>query len=383
MISFALEEEQTLIQETVRRFAADLRSKQRAHEKSGVDASFRKRYHELGLDLLTVPTELGGQAAPLVTSLIAHEELAFGDPGAAVALGAAQSYIEAVLQLGDAAQQQRLLAPFALTTPPTGAIAFSEAKMSTTDFATSAKKDGNEFVLHGDKSFVLGGAADHLIVFAMLDGVPAAFAVPKSSAVKPGERYGLVGLEAVVTAPVSFENVRIPKENRLCGGDDFAKNVRRFFARIGLTNAARQVGLARSSYEFALAYTQERKAFGKPVAHFQAISFALADMHMDVESARWLLWRAATEIDRDLSTAAEAIVHANEAAFRVADQGVQLLGGAGFVKDYPAEKWLRDTKALALFSPPDEWLQLVTADGELESNLATALPSCALQPFFT
>jgi acyl-CoA dehydrogenase len=141
--------------------------------------------------------------------------------------------------------------------------------------------------------------------------------------------------------------------------------------------------LARASYDFALDYTQERKAFGKPVAHFQAISFSLADMLMDVDAARWLLWRAATEPSLG-ALAAEAIAHANEAAWRVADWGVQLLGGAGFVKDYPVEKWLRDTKALALFSMPSECAHLIVASAELDdASVCVGLPSTALQPFFT
>jgi alkylation response protein AidB-like acyl-CoA dehydrogenase len=151
-----------------------------------------------------------------------------------------------------------------------------------------------------------------------------------------------------------------------------------------LLNAARQVGLARAAYEFALGYTQERKAFGKPVAHFQSIAFTLADMAMDVDAARWMVWKAATELDKGkwISTVAAA-AHANEAAWRVADNGVQLLGGAGYVKDYPVEKWLRDVKALALFAPSSELADMALAGAELGTPVATGLPSTAIQPFFT
>jgi len=152
-------------------------------------------------------------------------------------------------------------------------------------------------------------------------------------------------------------------------------------------NAARQVGLARAAYEFALEYTQERKAFGKPVAHFQSIAFALADMAMDVDAARWMVWRAATELEKgSWSSAVAATAHANEAAWRVADNGVQLLGGAGYVKDYPVEKWLRDTKALALFAPPSELAELMLAGEVLGHHISgnpQGLPSTAIQPFFT
>jgi alkylation response protein AidB-like acyl-CoA dehydrogenase len=149
-------------------------------------------------------------------------------------------------------------------------------------------------------------------------------------------------------------------------------------------NAARQVGLARAAYEFALEYTQDRKAFGKPVAHFQSVAFTLADMAMDVEAARWMVWRAATELEKGTwSSTVAATAHANEAAWRVADNGVQLLGGAGYVKDYPVEKWLRDTKTLALFAPPSEVAELALAGVELGTPVSTGLPSTAIQPFFT
>src|SRR6185312_6983510 len=174
---------------------------------------------------------------------------------------------------------------------------------------------------------------------------------------------------------------------RLLAGGELVKRLEHVFARAMVINAARQVGLARAAYEFALEYTQDRKAFGKPVAHFQSIAFTLADMAMDVDAARWMVWRAATQLDKgDWSSTVAAAAHANEAAWRVADNGVQLLGGAGYVKDYPVEKWLRDTKALALFAPPSEIAELVAAGFELGHHVSGeghSLPSTAMQPFFT
>jgi hypothetical protein len=162
--------------------------------------------------------------------------------------------------------------------------------------------------------------------------------------------------------------------------------MRRMWARIGVTTAARQVGLARASFENALAYTQERVAFGKPVAHFQAVSFNLADMAMLVDAARWMVWRAAVELDAGkkgaVTAAFAAAAHANQLAWRVADDGVQLLGGAGFVQDYPAEKWMRDSKALALCGPSDELAALVVAGDAVgkPDELGPGLPSPWLQP---
>ncbi len=120
------------------------------------------------------------------------------------------------------------------------------------------------------------------------------------------------------------------------------------------------------------------------MAHFQAIAFTLADMAMEVDAARWMVWRAATELDKGkTASTVAAAAHANEAAWRVADNGVQLLGGAGYVKDYPVEKWLRDVKAMALFAPPSEVAEMALAGVELGQPIAPALPSSAVQPFFT
>jgi alkylation response protein AidB-like acyl-CoA dehydrogenase len=212
-----------------------------------------------------------------------------------------------------------------------------------------------------------------------------AFVVGAGTAgLRAGAKHALLGLEAVPAYEVVLDGCVVPEEQRLRGGGELVKQTERLFARWMLVTAARQVGLARAAYELALDYTQERKAFGKPVAHFQAIAFALADMATEVEAARWMVWRAASELDAGgwPSTVAAA-AHANEAAWRVADEGVQLLGGAGYVKDHPVEKWLRDTKALALFAPPTEIADLALAGAELGEPVGRGLPSSALQPFFT
>ena len=393
MISFALEEDQQMIQETVRKFAAEaLRPKLREHEKAGaLPGALRQKFHELGLGLLDAPEAAGGQGASLTTLALVQEELAFGDPGAAVALWAPHLAAQAILCLGDEAQQQRFLGRFADPKgfTRTGAVGYCERAAPLAGFHTTAKRQGAGWVLNGKKAFVVeGGSADLHVIFAQLDGTSgwdgaAAFVVEAGNpGLKGGERQRLLGLETVKVAEVILENCQIPDGNRL-NPTDFRAGVLKMFARGGLINAARQVGLARAAYEFALDYTQERKAFGKPVAHFQAIAFTLAEMATDVEAARWMVWRAASELERGEGTPlAEAVAHANEAAWRVADNAVQLLGGAGYVQDYPVEKWLRDTKALALFGPPSEAADLAVAARELGEPLS-GLPSSTLQPFFT
>jgi acyl-CoA dehydrogenase len=396
MISFGLEEDQQLIVDTVRKFAAEsIRPRLRELEKAGdVPAALRRQFHELGLGLLDAPEAAGGHGSSLVSAMLVHEELAWGDPGAAVALWAPHQAAQAILCLGDEAQQQRFLSRFAASdgAERLGALAYSEREAPLEGFHTTARKAGGEWILDGKKAFVVnGGRADLHVIFAQLDGTSgwdgaAAFVVEHDNAgLKAGARHVLLGLETVHAAEVILESCRIPDGNRLLSGGDFRGGVGRLMARMAMMNAARQVGLARAAYEFALAYTQERKAFGKPVAHFQAIAFQLAEMAMDVDSARWMVWRAARALDQGrLDTSQpEALAHANDAAWRVADNAVQLLGGAGYVQDYPVEKWLRDTKALALFSVPDEIAQLAVAGSELGHPIGGGLPSSLLQPFFT
>ncbi len=397
MISFSLDEEQQIIQETVRKFAADVvRPAMRAWEKAGaVPADARRTFHELGLGLLEAPEAAGGAGASAVTAALVQEELAAGDPGAAVALWAPHLSVAAILELGDEAQQKRLLARFAdpKGADRLGAVAWSEkGKPPVEGFSTVAEKKGAAWSIRGEKAFVVnGGRADLTVVFAQVEpgkgweGV-GAFVVEGGAGIKEGARHRLLGLETVHAAEIAID-ATVSDENRLRGGQGgFGESLRRFFQRAALMNAARQVGLARAAYDFALNYTQERHAFGKPVAHFQSIAFTLAEMHMDVEAARWMVWRAAAGMAADRPHArdvAQAAIHANEAAWRVADNAVQLLGGAGYVQDYPVEKWLRDTKALALFAPTDQLEQLALAQVELGNPVDVGFPSSAIQPIFT
>jgi acyl-CoA dehydrogenase len=392
MISFGLEEEQELARETVRKLATEaLRPQMREYERArAVPDALRQQAHELGLGTMDLPEALGGQGASLVTATIVHEELAVGDPGLAVALASPAAAAHAICALGDEAQRQRWVPRFTAADgwARRGAIAYSERGPGGAPdrFATTARADGDGYVIDGKKAWVVdGGAAELVVVFAQLDEAPAAFVVERDNpGLKVGPRHQSLGLDVVEAHELSFEGCRVGGDARLWGGGDFVAATARLLARLGLVNAARQVGLARASYELALEYTQERKAFGKAVAHFQAIAFTLADMHTDVEATRWMVWRAAVELERgEVGNAWSAIAHANEAAWRVADHGVQLLGGAGFIRDYPVEKWLRDTKALALHGPPSEALELEAAGAMLGHPVGSALPSPWVQPFFT
>lgn len=402
MISFALTEDQLMVQETARKFAVEeIRPRLREFEKArDVPDELRRRFFELGMSLVDIPEAQGGMGMGMLTAAVVHEELAFGDPGAAVALWGPHTVGAALVELATPEQARRLLERFASSDGwrARGAVAWSETGkgLPAEGFSTRAVRDGDGWILDGEKAFVVnGGRADLVVVFAQVDPAAgwkgiAAFAVEGTNpGLKPGAPSEWLGLETVHAQGIRLEGCRVADADRLAGSPDVVAATARFFARAAIVQAARQVGLARAAYEYALAYTQDRVAFGKPVAHFQAISFTLAEMAMDVDAARLMVWRAAVELDRGGRgaevAAAKAATQANDAAWRVADHAVQLLGGAGYVQDHPVEKWLRDTKALALASPTDQQSQLMTAALALgrPNDLGAPLPEPWLQPILT
>jgi acyl-CoA dehydrogenase len=395
MITFALTEDQELIREAAHRFAAEeIRPRLRELERAKSAEGLQQKFDALDLTLVDLPEAVGGSGLGTITSVLIHEELAWGDAGAAVALWAPHLVPAALAELASEDQAKRMLT---LLGRGRGAVAWSDAGIDRFGMASDyqpglasrphATEDGGNRAPPGDREgpFIDGekrhvinaGIAKAYVVFTRdwavyVDGERA----------KAGPRAEWLGLETVQAGSVRFEQA--PAE-RLTGASEYGVACRRFLTRATLMTAARQVGLARAAYETTLAYTQDRVAFGKPVAHFQAVSFTLAEMHMDVESARWLLWQAATAFDQGAPDAvalvAQAGVHANDAAWRVADHAVQLHGGAGFIQDFPVEKWLRDTKTLALIGGCDQDAQLVVAAHLLGGT--ADLPSPAIQPIVT
>ena len=398
MISFELTEEQSLVRETVRKFAAEeLRPVARTTERGGAcPRELRGRAAELGLGLLDVPEAQGGAGLGLLGAALVHEELAFGDAGLAIAILGPHAAPAALVELGTPEQAARLLDRLAAP-QARGAIAWSESGpgLPLGGFRTTARRDGDDWILDGEKAFVVnGGVAECVVVFAQDAGTTgwsgaSAFVLDgRGEGATAGARCEWLGLEVVHAAPVRLAGVRVPGRDRLAGAGGFVVGAQRMFARIAIANAARQVGLARAAYESALAYTQDRVAFGKVVAHFQAVSFTLAELAMEVDAARWMVWRAAASFDAGaegaLLHAAQAAVQANDAAWRVADHGVQLLGGAGFVQDHLAEKRMRDTKTLALLGPSDQdHLVAASCALGLTEDAGAGLPISALQPAVT
>ena len=419
MISFEPTEDQTLMRDSVAQFArATLAPRVREFERlRSVPEDVRKLAHEMGLGLVAVPEAAGGQGLGLTTAVLLEEELGAADAAAAFGLAGPHAFAAAAVELGSEEQARELLAPFG--DPDAhgrfGAVAWSEPKPNRerAGFSTVATADGDGYRITGKKAFVVNaGLADRFVVFAQVDpergweGI-GAFVVPRDAAgVKVGARHDTLGLDAAFFGELELDSVAVPASARLSAaadGDDakaFTMATARFFCKHALVVAARAVGVSRFGFELAREHCDTRKAFGKPIGHFQAVAFTLADRLMDVDSARWLVWRAAQAWDvlpprgssarkaaerHALKASAQAVAHALEACMRCADDCVGLHGGSGFIRDLVAEKLMRDAKQLALCCPTAEQLdQLATAiEVGVPLDPALVLPTPDTQAIFT
>ncbi|MBS1153588.1 MAG: acyl-CoA dehydrogenase [Myxococcaceae bacterium] len=380
MASFELGEELTQIQTTVAQFATrHLRPKLRAIEKSGPTDALRAAFGELGLTGVDWPEAAGGQAMGTLVRALIEEELAIGDIGAAFALDTPGAASQLLLALGTPAAHAALKG--LLQSSGRAALAAAEEGKASDDFKTTATRTPAGWELTGKKAWVFhGGDAElHLVLAQVEPGKGLAGAgVFLVRAGNPGLRhtrtFTTLGLQAMPVREVVLEAARLPAEGRLDAPGTLPAVLRAHYDRLSLVTAARGVGLAHASYEYARAYAEERAAFGKPIGHFQAIAFLLADMATAVDAARWLVWRAAWEFDQGKSPTANiatAQAQAMEAAFFCSNSAVQILGGAGYVQDHPAEKWMRDAKTLALYGLHPQAAQATLAAAELGRSLTS------------
>ena len=371
MISFQPTEDQKLMAESVAQFARTaLRPKIRAFESAReLPDDVRKTAHELGLGLVALPESVGGAGLGLTTAVLLEEEIAWGDPAAPFALAGPGAFGLAVVELGTEEQAKSALAPFTAEDGSRrfGAVAWGEKKPNAgrPGFSTTATKEKDGWRLDGAKAYVLNAdRADHFVVFAQVDedagwrGVGAFLVAKDARGLTVTERARTLGLDAASFGGIELSGVVVPDSARLLGSSDFTASLVRFFAKNALLVAARGVGLSRAAFEVTREYVDTRKAFGKPIGHFQAVAFTVADRAMDVDASRGLVWRAAAAWDAlargegsendALLLTAQAIAFTHEAAMRCGDDGVQLHGGAGFMRDYPVEKLMRDAKQLGL-----------------------------------
>jgi acyl-CoA dehydrogenase len=374
MVGFDPTPEQEALREMSHKFAAnEIRPRAAEWDREGTFPLelFRKAF-DLGLMTGFIPEIFGGQGLTLLDTCILEEEISWGCSGVATSMNANALALGPILLAGTEAQKRAFVQPFAtefrfasfcLTEPGAGS--------DPGGIATTARRDGDGYVLNGRKCFITNGAhASQYTVFASTDrsrghkGLSAFVVSRETSGVSPGKKEDKMGQRASETSDVLFEDVRVPAANRLgAEGEGFKIAMRTIdYARAGV--AAMAVGVARAAYEHAADYGRQRVQFGQPIAMNQAIYFLLADMATDIEAARLLTWKAAWLADqgkRNTKESSFAKAFAADLAMRAATDAVQIFGGYGYMKDYPVEKLMRDAKLLQIFEGTSQIQRMVIA----------------------
>ncbi len=359
MISFALDEEQTMIRDSLQGFARDvLAPGARAIDEAGTvpDAIIQQGW-DFGLIAAAIPEAYGGggMERSSITNAVALEALGGGCASQGAAIMAPGQFVGALIDFGSDEQKAEYLPKFAGATPVAAALALQESQFgfAAEDQRTSARKSGNGWVLSGEKRLVpLGDRAETFLVLARDEsGETAGFLVPRGAAgLTVAAESGSMGLKPLPQAKVTLSDVELPGSARV--SVDAQKLVNQ--ARIGA--AAMAVGLSRQATDFAIPYAKERVAFGEPIGKKQSIAFMLADMHIECEAMRWMVWKAASLLEHNDPGAAKASVLAQDyvrrKSVKIADDALQIFGGHGFIRELPLEMWLRNARTLTVLDGP-------------------------------
>ena len=376
---FEITPEQGEIRRLCRDFAAnEIRPVSLAVDEADTEVPWEvwNRAAAIGLTSFMLPEALGGGGmTDCLTGCIVQEELSHACSGIGNLITSNGFFAEPVLVLGDAGQQRRWIEPLTGDRPPLTALATTEpdAGSDAASIRTAARRDGDGYVVSGQKSWISnGGVADTCVVFATVEpgsghrGVTA-FVLESGD---EGFGWGLpmrkMGQRAIVNTELFLDDVRVPADRRLGDEGDGFRGLMQTFDRSRVTLGASATGLARAALEYATQYARERVQFGKPIAEHQAVSFRLADMALRVDASRLLVWRAAMLIDageRATTEAAMAKLHASETAMWCTWAALQTLGGWGYSREHPVEKWMRDAKLEEIEEGTSDIQRLVIARG--------------------
>jgi acyl-CoA dehydrogenase len=372
VISFSLTEEQQALKEMAREFAEKEMKPNAAKYDKGDEFSedVMQKAFDVGFLTCTVPAEYGGGGMNDIDTVIISEELAAGCAGMYTTMMVNALAYTPIILFGSDEQKKKFL------TPQTEKMSFSsfclterEAGSDAGSMKTRAKKVGKEYIINGSKCFISnGGIASLYVVFANsnpdkgMRGL-SAFIVPRETpGVIIGKEEDKMGHRASNTVELTFEDVKIPEENLLGKeGIGFIIAMRTLDKTRAPVGAA-GVGVARAALEYAIEYSKNRKQFGKPIALFQNTSFKIAQMAMEINAARHLVWHAAWLMDEGIPCGKESAMakaYGSDVAMKVTTECVQILGGYGYMKDYPVEKLMRDAKLLQIYEGTNEIQRLV------------------------
>jgi alkylation response protein AidB-like acyl-CoA dehydrogenase len=380
MIDFSLTEEQKALQKMARNFAQNEMAPVAAeYDESGeFPWPIIRKAHELGLINATIPEEYGGMGGTAIEDCIIAEELFAGCAGIGTSMLSNGLAVTPIILAGTHEQKQRFLEPladepimasFCLTEPAAGS--------DVANLRTSVTKDGDDYILNGNKMFITNGSVAQLYsVFATLEPGKrnyrafCAFVVERDTpGVSVGKKENKMGHRASDTAEVIFENVRLPKKNLLGREGEGFKIAMMTLDKSRAGIAACAVGIARAAFEVARDYAKQRITFGQPLAAHQAIQFMLADMAIKIETARLVCWKAAWLADNGLPNNLESSIakcYATDICMEVTTDAVQILGGYGYSKEYPVEKYMRDAKLMQIYEGANQIQRVVIARNVLK-----------------
>jgi alkylation response protein AidB-like acyl-CoA dehydrogenase len=373
-MDFRLTDEQLQIQQMVRDFAESEIKPHLAEwdEAQHFPVDTFKRAGELGMLGVTMPEEYGGAGLSYVDYVNVIEELGVIDSGFALSVAAHNSLGSGHIYLAGNEQQKKKWLPKLTSGEWIGAWGLTEPGSGSDagGLRTTAVRDGNDWVLNGTKNFITNATyADISVVLAVNDreakkGVTAFAVEMDRNGIRPGKKENKLGMRVSDTAELIMEDCRVPNENVLGEVGYGFVDAMRVLDGGRISIGALAVGIARGAYEAARDYSKQRQAFGKPISDFQAIQFMLADMATEIEAARLLCHRAATVKDageKVTQFSAMAKLFASEVAVRATEKGVQIFGGYGFVKEFPAEKYYRDVKLCTIGEGTSEIQRVVIA----------------------
>lgn len=388
MIDFRLTEEQLLLEDTVRRFAENeirpvaAELDRIADPREAFPADISRKATELGLHLLLVPEDMGGMGGGLIELSILVEELAYGDVGVGMSYMATNSIARLIAQCGTEAQRERWLTPycdisgdthhlygFGGTEPSGGTEIFCPEPEPKLGVRTSARKDGDNFIVNGRKCFITnGGYAELYGCLARtnpdgpnLQSTSIFFVRSDTPGFSIGKIEDKMGHRLMANGELIFDDVALSRDDMLGAEGAGLPLLFQVYNVNGVGTGALAVGLARAAYDMAVNYARERLIWGRPITRYQSVSNMLVDMKMQIETARLLVRRVAWAGDNDMHDKevhhAMAKVYATDMVKKVTADALQILGGSGYMKDFPAEKYVRDCFVMPIYDGTNEALR--------------------------
>jgi alkylation response protein AidB-like acyl-CoA dehydrogenase len=357
-----LSEDEQMFRDSVREFAeGEIRKRvERMDEQGQMDADLIQQCFDLGLMGIETPEEFGGAGGSFFQAILAVEELSRVDASVGVLVDVQNTLVNnAIVRWGNAEQKKKYLSQ--LAAEKVGAYALSEASSGSDAFAmqTRAVDGGDHFVVNGRKLWITNGKeAEIFVLFANANpeagyrGITAFIVEKTTEGFSVGKKENKLGIRASSTTELILEDCKVPQENVLGEiGKGYKVSIETLNeGRIGI--GAQMIGLARGALEAALAYTKERQQFGKSISEFQGVQFQLAEMATELEAARLMVYNAARMKDAGqnfVKEAAMAKLFSSRAAEQITSKAIELFGGYGYVKDYPVEKYWRDSKIGAIY----------------------------------